>query len=641
MARLLLHTLAAVLLAALACGCSADDAAGGGASSGDTQVSFILKLSDASGRTRAAWSEDYVGQQGTAYDNRISPEGLRVALYTADDNAFAAEVDILSYHETATEGEYEFIGTVEAANGVTLPAGEYKLMVFANCGVDGSLGQSGTLGQLAYEYSPGGVKQEEQLIPMWGVTTTSLSLEKGKRADAGTVDLLRAFAKVEISLHSDISEACTITSATLTRYNTSGYCLPKGYADVTETTQLDQENGTNPSFNPDQTAQQTNLAFTYSDDKKSAYLYIPEYDNSADEAVVDIELSDGTTGTLQFKEYTGGAPDGDVYDIVRNHIYRYTVNVNQGELVVEAAVMPWQLVTSSIGWMPQPAPTDHNPFDSGEEYNRLVEEGFYILLPRQAFEDGRSTVQQVFHDLYEDNEKGDDEPHYCVIYRPRYGENDHHDLKTNSGGATFFFMLTGPEGATWKAHLTNTDDFKFLTSSSDYFAGCTDVSETTGMTYSEEGEVNRVTHGIARKKPYVIEINAVNSYTGTDTDGTVGEYPSELKDEDDWRPYFGDDYLTAWGRDKWYGHKVVDTEFYITVRLADGTEYELDINPQYSGGSAPDTYFIGNRRYAGTDKRIWIRQLRAQQNGAYDDMAMDVSPTDDEFEWWRVNPYWK
>ena len=642
MARLLLHTLAAVLLAALACGCSADDAAGGGVPSGDTQVSFILKLSDASGRTRAAWSEDYVGQQGTAYDNRISPEDLRVALYTAADNAFAADVDILSYHETSTEGEYELIGTVKSADGGAPAAGRYKVMVFANCGVSGQSDPLASLRQSPYHYDAEAVKGGSQLVPMWGVTTAELSLEKGKRDKEVEIDLLRAFAKVEISLHSDISETTDIVSATLTRYNTGGYCLPAGYAGVSKTADLDQENGDNPSFNPDQTAQQTNLDFTYSGDKKSAYLYIPEYDNSAEPAEITLELSDGTKGTLEFKTYTGGTPGGEAYDIVRNHIYRYTVNVYQGELQVECKVMPWQLVMSSIGWMPQPAPTDHNPFDSDDEYKQLTEKGFYILLPRQEFRDGRVTVQQVFHDLYEGISKGDDEPNYCVIYYPRYGEKNHHDLEPKSGGATFFFMLTGPKGATWEAHLTNTDDFKFLTSSSNYFAGCTDVSETTGLTYSEEGEVNSATHGIARKKPYVIEINAVNSYTGTSTDGTDGEYPSGLKDEKAWKPYFGDDYLTDWGKDKWYGQKVVDTEFYITVRLADGTEYELDINPGYSGEDAPNTNFKGNRRYAGTDKRIWIRQLRAQQNKAYDYMAKDIEPVDKKnFEWWRVNPYWK
>lgn len=640
MARLFQHTLAAVLLAALACGCSADDAAGGGVPSGDTQVSFILKLSDASGRTRAAWSEDYVGQQGTAYDNRISPEDLRVALYTAADNAFAAEVDILSYHETATEDEYEFVGTVEAADGVTLSAGKYKLMVFANCGVAGSLGQSGTLGQLAYEYSPGGVKQEEQLIPMWGVTTTSLSLEKGKRADAGTVDLLRAFAKVEISLHSDISEACTITKATLSCYNTSGYCLPAGYANVNKTTELDQEDGTYPSFNPNQTEQRTDLAFAYSDDNKSAYLYIPEYDNSTTEAVIDIELSDRTTGKLYFKDYADGSPTGDAYSIVRNHIYRYTVNVYQGELKVQYAVMPWQLVKSSIGWMPQPASTTENPFADEDSYQEFLDGNNYILLPRQSYDgSNRKGTRKLLSSLYTDPKSGDIEGCLDILYRPAYDEKDS-SRKTfkddlGSAGARFFFVFTGPEGATWEAHLTNTADFGFSTSSESVF-------NTSNSEWKSEGDVRMVTHGRARSKPYVIQVIALNNYTGTDKEGNVN--PDDLPK--DHKPLFEDDaYLTPWGKDKWYGHKVVDTEFYITVKLKDGTEYELTINPSYDGNKDfedGDFYYKERRRFAGTDTRVWIRQVRAQYGiKNYEELAKDISPTDPSFEWWRVNPYWR
>ena len=618
-----------MLLAALACGCSADDAAGGGVPSGDTQVSFILKLSDASGRTRAAWSEDYVGQQGTAYDNRISPEDLRVALYTADDNAFAAEVDILSYHETATEGEYELIGTVKSADGGAPAAGRYKVMVFANCGVSGQSDPLASLRQSPYHYDAEAVKGGSQLVPMWGVTTAELSLEKGKRDKEVEIDLLRAFAKVEISLHSDISETTDIVSATLTRYNTGGHCLPAGYAGVSKTADLDQENGDNPSFNPDQTAQQTNLDFTYSGDNKSAYLYIPEYDNSAEPAEITLELSDGTKGTLEFKTYTGGTPGGEAYDIVRNHIYRYTVNVYQGELQVECKVMPWQLVTSSIGWMPQPASTTENPFASESSYQEFVKNGSYILLPAVSYSDSRSTTQKVLSYLYQDADLGDEEPPYCVIYRPRYDGDGHKKLENDTGGATWFFVLTGPKGATWQAHLTNTEDFVLSTGNATYFKNAKDFPAAN---------VKKVMHGIAREQPYVVQVNAVHNYTGIDTNGsTEGEYTADTEDE--WRACFGDDYLTEWGKDKWYGHKVVDTEFYITVKLADGTEYELTINPPYT--SVENTNYKGNRRYAGTGTRIWIRQLRAEYGGDYEDMAKNVSPTDENFEWWRVNPYWK
>lgn len=636
MARLLQHTLAAALLAALVCGCSSDDVAGGGASSGDTQVSFILKLSDASGRTRAAWDEGYDSQSGTEYEDRISPDDLKVALYNAADNTFAADVDILSYHETATEGEYEFVGSVEAADGGSLSTGSYKIMVFANCGDIDPSGTTTQLDLLAYQYSADNVKAETQLIPMWGVATATLTLEKGARDDAGTIDLLRAFAKVEIGLHSDIAGTTSITSATLTRYNTSGYCLPAGYANVNQTTELDQEDGANPSFNPNGTAQSTDLAFTYSEDEKSVYLYIPEYDNSTNEATISLTLSDGTTGTLYFKSYNGGTAGGDAYDIVRNHIYRYTVNVYQGELVVEAAVMPWQLVTSSIGWMPQPASTTENPFDSSNSYEEFVANGSYILLPVSDYseDDGRTTTRQVLNYLYANASRGDVEPRYGVIYRPRYRSDSssdadaHKKLRNDTGGATWFFVLTGPEGATWEAHLTNTEDFVLSSGDADYFAESTDFPASN---------VKKVSHGIAREQPYVVQVNAVNAYTGVAEGGsTVGDFDENDISEDK----FGDAYLTEWGKDKWYGHKVVDTEFYITVKLKDGTEYELTINPTYSNGVS-NTNFIGNRRYPGTDTRIWLRQLRAQFNWDYDDLAMDVSPTDDNFEWWRVNPYWK
>lgn len=633
------------LLACFFISCSNDNEAADAVPADGTQVSFVLSLSNATNGTRATWSDKTDREEGDDYENRINPDDLHVLLYSTD-NTCVATVKILSYTPTGDNSDYLFIGTVEPVNGQTLTQGDYKMMVFANCEL---VTPDTDLDNLVYEYSKSDVASGKQLIPMWGVATKKLTLEKGKRDDMGTIDLLRAFAKVEINLDDEISNTYTINSAVLTRYNQQGYCLPAGYADVDLTIELDQEDGTNPSFHPNSTEQSANLDFSYSKDRKSAYLYIPEYDNSTNEAEISITLSDGTTGTLYFKHYTDGSPTDDSYDIiVRNHIYRYTINVYQGELTVQAAVMPWQVVTSSIGWKPQHAPTDHNPFDSSTEYNQLIEDGFYILLPRQEFKDGRVTVQQVFHDLYESVSKGDDEPNYCVIYRPRYNSDSHNDLNVNSGGATFFFMLTGPKGATWEAHLTNTDDFKFLTSSSDYFAGCTDVSETTGLTYAQEGKVNRSTHGIARKKPYVIEINAVHSYTGTGKDGTVSSYPNGLEDDDDWAEYFGDDYLTEWGRDKWYGHKVVDTEFYITVKLADGTEYELDINPSYSGKNAPNTNFKNNHRYAGTDKRIWFRQLRAIQGWGYNYLAEDISPTEtnnsdvrDNFQWWRVNPYWK
>ena len=82
-----------------------------------------------------------------------------------------------------------------------------------------------------------------------------------------------------------------------------------------------------------------------------------------------------------------------------------------------------------------------------------------------------------------------------------------------------------------------------------------------------------------------------------------------------------------------------------TVKLKDGTEYELTVNPSYAGNDSfedDDFYYNERRRFAGTDTRVWIRQVRAQYGVAnYQELAKDVNPTDPSFEWWRVNPYWR
>lgn len=573
--------------------------------------------------------------------------------------------------------EYRFVGSVTADEG-ELTAGDYKLIVFANCG-EVTPNQSdptdqshlSDLSQLSYNY---GV----QLIPMWGVITKELSLEKGKQQDLGQIDLLRAMAKVEIKLDDAISGTYTIKSATLNKYNTTGYCLPKNYDAVSTTTELEQETGTNSenqaidTFNPYQTTDntRTDLPFVISEeDGKTAWLYIPEYDNSIDPAIISLTVSDGTntgevTGTLEFKDYVDGTATGNVHNIVRNHIYRYTVNVETGELTVQYKALPWNLVTSSIGWQPQPADYepetgDDYPFNGSTNWENFLAGDYYILLPysieTKEGTDRGEYIREAFHRLYKNPQDGDPEARLCFVCRPGYIDDDahkeHKTLKSGSGAARFFFMLTGPEGATWEAHLTNTEDFSFSQTPDTYF-------EKSSESYKDEKD-HMATHGTARKdKPYIIQINANHNYTGGDGDASqqvTGDvvFGEKVTGVDDHKAYFGDDYLTDWGKKNWYGQRVVDTEFYITVRLTDGTEYELTINPSYNETKVGDLkeskyfYYNDKRRYAGTDTRIWIRQLRAQYNWQdYTYFSKDMSNDTNtgtginDFAWWRVNPYW-
>ena len=597
------------------------------ADTGSAQVSFVLSLTDAGASTRATWEEGYVSQDGNNYENRIDPDDVQVMLFDANSGSYVATVNILSYYPLDGTVDYRFIGSVEG----TLTTGQYKLMVFANCR---EITEDSELESLLFDYVAEDVKTESQLIPMWGVITKDLTLEKGKQQDLGTIDLLRAMAKIEINLASAINETHTITEATLSKYNSQGYYLPKDYAAVGNTKELEQETGNSKdTFNPCINAPvSSDLAFSYSEDKKTAWLYIPEYDNSStDAATISITLSDGsntTTGTLEFKDYADGSATGDAHDIVRNHIYRYTVNVEAGKLTVQYKALPWNLVETSIGWMPQPASTEKNPFDD-DSYDDFKNGNYYILLPYK-----KSPDRVNLSSLYTNASNGDVEAVYSFVCRPSYQDESKQDkLKKGTGGIRYCFLLTGPEGATWEAHLTNTDDFSFSTTADDYFG-------------SNEAEVHMATHGIARDKAYIIQVNAVHNYTGTAIGqngyegGSTPEYPVEKPGED----YFKDEYLTDWGKEKWFGQQVVDTELYITVRLTDGTEYELTINPEYEESVVKNTYF-GKRRYAGTATRIWLRQLRAQYEWGYEDLAKNITPTSTgteigDFAWWRVNPYW-
>ena len=340
--------------------------------------------------------------------------------------------------------------------------------------------------------------------------------------------------------------------------------------------------------------------------------------------------------------------------IERNVWNKIFARVKGGTLQIQYKAMPWETVVTSIGYAPQPVFPDEEGktvFDSDDRYES---EDYYVLLPKKEY-DGKDT-RSLMDELYTEAKSGDPEAVLCYVCRPGYVDNSKVDnltyLKDGSGGARFYFMLTGPEGATWEAHLNDPEgNFAFSTTFED--------SEFEDNADGYPVGVYKVTHGIARLKPYVIQIIATHNYTGTTDnpkqEGTESEvkYP-EIKTpagNQEWgdKTYFGNNYLTTWGEKQWNDKNVISAEFYITVKLTDGTEYELDINPSYNGYnqkafSDEGFYYKDNRRYAGTDTRIWIRQLRAQYNGNhgienYVDMAKHVDERSED-EWWRVNPYW-
>lgn len=169
-------------------------------------------------------------------------------------------------------------------------------------------------------------------------------------------------------------------------------------------------------------------------------------------------------------------------------------------------------------------------------------------------------------------QEGDAEGLYCLVNYPRYQDKDHKKLVDEKSGAAFYIKVDGPTGLVWKAHLTNPTEFAF------------NYGKSTEST-------NCVSTGIARKDPYQIKVEAVNRWTN-----------NALWDQ-----------LTPWAQDK--GDNPVFTDLYVTVSLDGIHEYEVEINPDNAEGM-----YQKGRKFAGTNTRIRIFQLRATQGTAYDDL---------------------
>lgn len=209
-----------------------------------------------------------------------------------------------------------------------------------------------------------------------------------------------------------------------------------------------------------------------------------------------------------------------------------------GALCLDWQVMPWNVVTSEIGW------------------------------------NGANCQMFAWTTETPGAKTGDVEGQYCMVNNPRYKDKNHNSLLEASSGAAYYFKVEGPTGLVWKAHLTNTDDFKFSNGS------------------SIENQTNCVSTGIARTAPYQIKVEAKNAWTKS---------PSWTAE------------LTDWANGK--GTNPVYTDLYVTVSLDGIHEYEVEINPDKAGGR-----YKKERKFAGTNTRIRIFQLQATQGTAYDDL---------------------
>ena len=214
-----------------ACSDSDDDAVG----TEDVSVAFTLTVADAAS-TRAendGWDDYSPAQDGILNENMVNTDDIIIAIYDDKGN----RVDIVEDLRVTTVSDPSITGaTMYAITGVWRNAKPNvdkakRVMVIANSNVSAWSDPSA----LTYDLNPG----TRKYIPMWGVVKIPEALTLGKQNKLHNIRMLRAMAKVSVNLRTDMAEyGYSIGSMTVNNYNTKGYCVPKTFNEVDNTSEV-------------------------------------------------------------------------------------------------------------------------------------------------------------------------------------------------------------------------------------------------------------------------------------------------------------------------------------------------------------------------------------------------------------------
>lgn len=449
--------------------CQADgDSELANTSNDKVEINFTLSLSAPGTRAESHTTTQEVTDKEKAVNN------LQVLLCDKDGN-YVDKFLLYSFDGEKYRGGIAKV-TISGDNCVDA-SGTFigRIMVLANCptyreNVDGELGN------FAYTYASHNPADEDGYIPMWGVISgKDIHFSNGEESDLGTVDLLRAMAKIELIPNNGFGEGLSaLQSATLNRYNATGTCVPADHKNYTKTADAEQDKTNIPSSVQ---ASSTSLAFTKNTSDGHYIVYIPEMAKSEDNTIT-VSVKDASNAvqdyTFHLGDYTEeGGFNNEYYDIVRNHIYQYYLNVSNDKLLINEEVLPWGNVESEVSW------------------------------------DGSNGVLLAWNGKSTDAKKGNAEALFCLVNYPRYTDNNHSTTEDKTSGASFSFQLSEPAGVVWQAYLTNSSDFRFSTAKRDG---------------SKDNNVTCASIGIARSEAYNIKVEAIHSWNDTGWKGSRGDY---------------------------------------------------------------------------------------------------------------------
>lgn len=307
---------------------------------GSVRVVFRLYVPATTTGTRADGHEE---EEGENWESSINLDRFHIVLYAKDGKSIGG-LENVKLVPTSNSNVYDVTGSILVSR-LNLVNGKFngKIMVYAN--IDGVKDADdfieANVNKLSFTANTG-----KHDIPMWGVKQLDVGMDAGNQTSIGSINLMRAEAKVKVFLRSDMEAYYELTNVSLSEANTQGYCLPQ-YSNVLR-------------INDVQELEHDAYAHFLMNDQKLAdidmlnkAIYIPEYENkdNSNPTVIHLSLRDKRDGkirdfTLPFVQYDDqGAPTLEAMDILRNHYYKFEVYLNQDDMLsVRLVVRKWYVV---------------------------------------------------------------------------------------------------------------------------------------------------------------------------------------------------------------------------------------------------------------------------------------------------------
>ena len=309
---------------------------------GSVRVVFRLYVPSATTPTETR-ADGHEEEQGETWESSINLDQLHIVLYAKNGKSIGG-LENVKLVPTSTPNVYDVTGSI-LVNRLNLVNGKFngQMMVYAN--IDGVKDtddfSEANVNKLSFTANTG-----KHAIPMWGVKPLDVGMEAGNQTSIGSINLMRAEAKVKVFLRSDMEAYYELTNVSLSEANAQGYCLPQ-YSNVLGINDVQElEHDAYAHF------LKNNQKLTDIDMLNKA-IYIPEYENknNSTPTVIHLSLRDKRDGkvrdfTLPFVQYDDqGAPTQETMDIVRNHYYKFEVYLNQDDMLsVKLVVRKWYVV---------------------------------------------------------------------------------------------------------------------------------------------------------------------------------------------------------------------------------------------------------------------------------------------------------